>query len=125
MHIPDAKRRKLGDKSEPMIVVGYHETGAYRLYHPLNHSIVISRDVKICENEAWDWNKKEKSSSHTVPIIIEENDQVEQVQLDIEAQPKVHVEEIQTTRTSTRQRFASTRLVGHEVTPDKLINGEG
>jgi len=41
MHIPDAKRRKLGDKSEPMILVGYHETGAYRLYHPLNHSIVI------------------------------------------------------------------------------------
>jgi len=53
MHILDAKRRKLGDKSEPMILVGYHETGAYRLNHPLNHSIVISRDVKICENEAW------------------------------------------------------------------------
>jgi len=28
MHIPDVKRRKLGDKSEPMILVGYHETGA-------------------------------------------------------------------------------------------------
>jgi len=54
MHILDAKRRKLGDKSEPMILVGYHETGAYRLYHPLNHSILISRDVKICENEACD-----------------------------------------------------------------------
>jgi len=32
----------LEDKSEPMILVGYDETGAYRLYHPLNHSIVIS-----------------------------------------------------------------------------------
>jgi len=32
-----------------MILVGYHETGAYRLYHPLNHSIVISRDVKTYE----------------------------------------------------------------------------
>jgi hypothetical protein len=52
MHIPHAKRRKLRDKSEPMILVGYHETGAYMLYHPLNHSILISRDVKICENEA-------------------------------------------------------------------------
>jgi len=51
-HIPDAKRRKLRDKSELMILVGYHETGAYRLYHPLNHSIVISRDVDVCENEA-------------------------------------------------------------------------
>jgi len=70
MHIPDAKRRKLGDKSERMILVGYHETGAYRLYHPLNHSIVISRDVKICENEAWDWNKEEKSLNHTIPTTI-------------------------------------------------------
>ena len=46
MHILDANRRKLGDKSEPMILVGYHETGAYRLHHPLNHSIMISRDRK-------------------------------------------------------------------------------
>jgi len=125
MHILDAKRRKLGDKSEPMILVGYHETGAYRLYHHVNHSILISRDVKICENEAWDWNKKEKSSSHTVPTTIEEDDQVEQVQLDIEAQREVHVEEIQATRTSARQRFASTRLAGHKVTPDNLVNEEG
>jgi len=108
-----------------MILVGYHETGAYRLYHPLNHSIVISRDVKICENETWDWNMKENSSSHTVPTIIEEDDQGEQVELDVEVQPEVRVEEIQATRTSTRQRFASTRLAGHEVTPDNLVNEEG
>ncbi|KHN21844.1 Retrovirus-related Pol polyprotein from transposon TNT 1-94, partial [Glycine soja] len=31
-HVPDAKRRKLEDKSEPMILIGYHVTGAYRLY---------------------------------------------------------------------------------------------
>jgi hypothetical protein len=88
-HISDAKRRNLGDKSEPMILVGYHETGAYRLYHPLNHLIVISRDVKICVNQAWDWNNKEKSSNHTVPTIIEEDDQVEQVQLDTEVQAEL------------------------------------
>jgi len=73
--------KKLGDKSEPMILVGYHETGVYRLYHPLTQSIVISRDVKIFENEAWDWNKKEKSSNLTIPTVLEE-EQVEQVQLD-------------------------------------------
>jgi len=92
MHIPDAKRRKLGDKSEPMILVGYLETGAYMLYHPINHSIMISRDVKIYENEAWDWSRKVKSSDHTLPTIIEEDDQVEQVQLDTEVQPEVPVE---------------------------------
>ncbi|WJX17846.1 hypothetical protein P8452_07710 [Trifolium repens] len=30
-HVPDAKRKKLEDKSVPMIFVGYHRTGAYRL----------------------------------------------------------------------------------------------
>ena len=28
-HVPDVRRRKLDDKSEPMILVGYHKTGAY------------------------------------------------------------------------------------------------
>jgi len=68
---------------------------------------------------------KEKSFRHTVPTIIEEDDQGEQVQLDVEVQPEVHVEEIQATRTSTRQRFASTKLGGHEVTLDNLVNEEG
>ena len=27
-HVPDARRRKLDDKSEPMILVGYHKIGA-------------------------------------------------------------------------------------------------
>jgi hypothetical protein len=123
-HIPDAKRRKLGDKSAPMILVGYHETGAYRLYHPLNHSIVVSRYVKICENEACDWNKKEKGSNHTVPTIIE-YDQVKQVQLDTEVQDEEHVEENQVTRTLGRHRFVSTKLARHEITPDNLVNVEG
>ncbi|GAU38979.1 hypothetical protein TSUD_378550 [Trifolium subterraneum] len=30
-HVPDARRKKLDDKSEPMIFVGYYVTGAYRL----------------------------------------------------------------------------------------------
>jgi len=123
-HIPDAKKRKLGDKSEPMILVGYHEPGAYRLYHPLNHLIVISRDVKVYGNEYWDWNKKEKSYNITIPTIIEEEEQIEQVQIDIEVQNEVHVEENQVTGTSDRQMSVSTRLAGHEITPDNEINKE-
>jgi len=33
---------------------------------------VISRDVKVCEIEAWDWNKKDKSSYQKIPALIEE-----------------------------------------------------
>lgn len=31
-HVPDARRKKLDDKSKAMILVGYHSTGVYKLY---------------------------------------------------------------------------------------------
>jgi len=36
-----------------MILVGYHKTGAYRLYNPVTGKIMISRDIVIDENESW------------------------------------------------------------------------
>jgi transposase InsO family protein len=51
-HIPDAKRSKLDDKSEKMILLGYHSTGAYKLYDPISKKVHISRDVIVDDNEA-------------------------------------------------------------------------
>ena len=34
-HIPNERRKKLDDKSEALILVGYHPTSAYKLYSPL------------------------------------------------------------------------------------------
>ena len=51
-HIPDAKRRKLEDKSEPMILIGHHVIGAYRLYNPHKQKVEINRDVYFTEAEA-------------------------------------------------------------------------
>ena len=55
-HIPDARRRKLDDKIESMILVGYHKIGVYRLFNPINDKIVMSRDIMIDENSVWGWN---------------------------------------------------------------------
>lgn len=55
-HVSNARRRKLDDNGEPMILVGYHKTGVYRLFHPINEKIVMSWDIVIDENPAWDWN---------------------------------------------------------------------
>lgn len=33
-HVLDQLRRKLHDKGEPMILLGYHSTGGYRLLNP-------------------------------------------------------------------------------------------
>jgi len=103
-----------------MILVRYHEIGAYRLYHPLNHSIVVSRYVKVCEIEAWDWNKKAKSSKQTISALVEEY----RVQQETNTQDEVPIVYNQTTGVSRIQRFVSTRLDGHEITPYNEVNEE-
>jgi len=51
--VPDHKRKKLDDKNEPMILVGYHFTGSYMLYSPLTKKITTSRYVTINEMDCW------------------------------------------------------------------------
>jgi hypothetical protein len=53
-HVSDQLRRKLDDKSDMMILVGYHNTDGYKLFDPININIVISRDVLIDEVEEYD-----------------------------------------------------------------------
>ena len=49
IHVPDQLRRKLDDKSNQMILIGYHSTGGYKLFDPVNKQVVVSRDVIIDE----------------------------------------------------------------------------
>jgi len=50
-HIPDAKRSKLNDKSENMVPIDYHSTGAYKLYDPKAQKVQINMDVIMNESE--------------------------------------------------------------------------
>lgn len=52
---------KLDDKGWLMILVGYHATGAYKMYDPSTQNMFISRDMVIYEGSSWDW--KTMSSS--------------------------------------------------------------
>lgn len=38
-----------------MILVGYHKTGAYRLLIPITGKILVSKDIVVDENSAWNW----------------------------------------------------------------------
>ena len=52
-HIPDERKKKLDNKSEKCIFVGYGErSNAYKLYNPITKKLVISRDVKFDEEAA-------------------------------------------------------------------------
>lgn len=53
-HVLDKLRRKLDNKLSQMIPVGYHSTGGYRLFDPLNKQIVVKRDVIVDELKEWD-----------------------------------------------------------------------
>ncbi|GAU26253.1 hypothetical protein TSUD_224440 [Trifolium subterraneum] len=110
-HVPDQLRSKLDDKSEVMVLVGYHLTGGYRLYDPISKSIVISRDVIVDEMKEWDWcsNKKKDSVSimfddvHTAPAETNESE----------------------VRRSTRARAQPARLNDCIITSDNDVNAEG
>ena len=57
-HVSDQMRTKLDDKSRKYISIGYDEkTKAYRILDPVAMKVVVSRDVKIQEDDAWNWNK--------------------------------------------------------------------
>ena len=49
-HVLDTKRKKLDDKSRVMLLVGYHSTGAYKLYSLVNNKVEFNRDVIVKES---------------------------------------------------------------------------
>ena len=53
-HVPQKLRKKIDDRSERCILVGYsEESKAYILYNPLTKKFVLNRDVKFSENKSW------------------------------------------------------------------------
>ena len=53
-----------------MILIGYHSTGGYKLFDPVNKQVVISRDMVIDEFKEWDWTENVKKDS--LRILYEE-----------------------------------------------------
>ncbi|WVZ02011.1 hypothetical protein V8G54_022817 [Vigna mungo] len=113
-HIPSERRKKLDNRSEVLILVGYHPTGAYRMFDPVKHQVVIGRDIIIDEAATYKWKEDEvvptQGSGNVITIWTGEN----------------RLEEIITeavtvdgdTRRSQRTRFPSTRLNNYELFSD-------
>ena len=55
--VPDQMLRKLDDKSEKYVFIGYDSSSnGYKLYNPSNGKVISSRDVVFEEKSTWDWN---------------------------------------------------------------------
>ena len=49
-HVPDQLRKKLDNKGEKCIFLGYNdESKAYKLYNPSTKKVIINRDVQFIE----------------------------------------------------------------------------
>ena len=87
-HIADARRKKLHDKSESMILVGYHDTSSYRLYNPSKKRIEVSRDILVYENQSWNWEQQNSRVGNLIFVSNEnknsEQDDVHEIDVDFE-----------------------------------------
>ncbi|KAJ6902219.1 Retrovirus-related Pol polyprotein from transposon TNT 1-94 [Populus alba x Populus x berolinensis] len=78
--IPDARRRKLDDKSEQCIFVGYGERRmGYRLYNPITKKVITSRDVIFEEDKSWAWNGDQEAVRWINTDLILEGEEVQTV----------------------------------------------
>ena len=69
-HVPDQLRKKLDDKAEKCIFIGYsHETKGYKLFNPNTGKVIVSRDVTFDEHGVWDWSKQDPEVSPKYPSI--------------------------------------------------------
>lgn len=49
--MPEQNKRKLDARSQTMILVGHHCTGAYKLFDPVNRRVIVSNDVIVDEGK--------------------------------------------------------------------------
>ena len=70
-HIPKYERRKLDAKSIECIFVGYcTDQKTYKLFHPISHKLIASRDVVFHENA----DKNDRLNDSDVWHIFNAND---------------------------------------------------
>lgn len=94
VHIPEAKRTKLDNKSCKCIFLGFsEESKAYRMYNPTSKKILVSRDVVFEESKNWDWGRNDEDGANTEVLVWENNEDGEEEFLEEEVMANEHNEE--------------------------------
>ncbi|KAK2440889.1 putative mitochondrial protein [Trifolium repens] len=121
-HIPDQKRKKLDDKSELMIMIGYHTTGAYKLYNPITKKVTSTRDVTFEEDKSWNWDTNAETSQNYIPFQLLDEEVTE---LDTIPTPPPQQNNQVAVRRPERTSIPSRSLQDYETIPDNMITPDG
>jgi len=124
-HVPDQLRRKLDDKSQVVIMVGYHSTGAYKLYDPNSKKIVFSKYVKFDEIECW--NRKDKASNNFDSHFYLSDSETEDVETEEQEEIIGDIDEgsAGVVDRPTRNTQPPVRLRDFERFPNQTVTDEG
>jgi len=75
---PEVKRRKLDQKADMGILIGYStKSKAYKIYDLKSNKVVIARDVKVAENGTWNWeaaSDEETKQEYQIELDATEDD---------------------------------------------------
>ena len=120
-----------------MILIGYHSTGAYKLYDPIHKKVVVSNDVIVDETREWNWKESTEQSTSKVTSIqldsdrVEDEEEVNVPELTIPNDDNVNNanennvenmdnDNMEQLRRFDRVRFPSVRLQGYALYPAGL-----
>jgi len=113
-HVPDALRRKLDDKSTPQVLIGYHETGGYKLYDPNTEHVSTSRDVYVDESSSWDWTvASTKATTYAPKIAFGEEESADKA-----------ITELAVRKSGRRSQLPS-YLQDYDITHDVIVTSDG
>ncbi|KAK3030461.1 hypothetical protein RJ639_039146 [Escallonia herrerae] len=83
VHVPDQQMKKLDDKSEKFVFIGYsQESKGYKLYNPVDKKLKVSRDVTFDEKSSWAWTDRDKEQYVFYPSNTDRKE-VEEEQIEL------------------------------------------
>lgn len=73
-HVSDQLRKKVDDKGEMCIFIGFNTNSkAYKLYNLKTKKVIITWDVTFDEKGMWDWSTKSQNELVVISNHYEEN----------------------------------------------------
>jgi len=122
--VSDQLRKKLDDKSQTMIMVGYHAIGAYKLFDLKKKRIMFSKDVRFDESKGWHWKNKASDKNDRKFYLSDSESEADETEAEEQIE-NVEIIDEGGTRRPTRNIQPRARFNDYERFPDSTINDEG